>query len=427
MTPLAIAELAALHHAGTRVGITSVCTAHPLAIEAALLQGMADGSPVLIEATCNQVNQDGGYTGMTPAGFRDVVIGIAGQVGFDTSRLILGGDHLGPNPWKALPAEEALRKAEIMIDAFARAGFTKLHLDTSMGCRGEAGALPDEVTAHRAARLAGVAETAAAAAGGGRPSYIVGTEVPVPGGATEALDHLQVTRPEAALRTIEVHRAAFSAAGLDDAFSRAIGVVVQPGVEFGHAEVIPYRPERGRGLAAVLQRMPDFVFEAHSTDYQSAAALAALVDDGFAILKVGPGITFALRETLYGLDHIADILDPQPLPTALRNAMERLMQREPGHWRRYYEGEGAALFAQRHFSYSDRIRYYWPHVDARAAVAALLARLDGRAIPETLISQYLPRLAAGVRDGTIGLAPRDLLIAGCRTALDPYSAACAGR
>ena len=173
--------------------------------------------------------------------------------------------------------------------------------------------------------------------------------------------------------------------------------------------------------------MPNFVFEAHSTDYQTAAALTALVDDGFAILKVGPGITFALRETLYGLDHIADILDPRPLPTALRDAMERLMQREPGHWRRYYEGEGAALFAQRHFSYSDRIRYYWPHVDARAAVAALMARLDGRAIPETLISQYLPRLEAGVRDRTIHPAPRDLLIAGCRTALDPYSAACAGR
>ncbi len=424
MTPSAIADLAPLRQAGTRVGITSICTAHPLAIEAALLQGMADGTAVLIEATCNQVNQDGGYTGMTPAAFRDFVHAIAGQVGFEKSHLILGGDHLGPNPWKALPAEEALRKAETMIDAFARAGFSKLHLDTSMGCRGEAAALPDEVTAQRAARLAGVAE---AAAGGTRPSYIVGTEVPVPGGATEALDHLQVTRPEAALRTIDVHRAAFSAVGLDAAFSRAIGVVVQPGVEFGHAEVIPYRPHEARDLAAVLQRLPNFVFEAHSTDYQTTAALTALVDDGFAILKVGPGVTFALRETLYGLDHIADILDPQPLPTALRDAMEQLMQREPSHWRRYHEGEGAALFAQRHFSYSDRIRYYWPHADARAAVASLMARLDGLELPETLISQYLPRLADGVRDGATRPVPRDLLIAGCRTALDPYSAACAGR
>ena len=142
---------------------------------------------------------------------------------------------------------------------------------------------------------------------------------------------------------------------------------------------------------------------------------------------MGPGVTFALREALYGLDHIADILDPQPLATALRDAMERLMQREPGHWRRYYEGEGVALFAQRHFSYSDRIRYYWPHAEARAAVAALMARFDGRAIPETLISQYLPRLADDVRDGAVRPLPRDLLIAGCRTALDPYSAACADR
>ena len=286
--------------------------------------------------------------------------------------------------------------------------------------------MPDEVTAHRAARLAGVAEAAAAASGGGRPSYVIGTEVPVPGGATQALDHVQITRPAAALQTIEVHRAAFSAAALDEAFSRAVGVVVQPGVEFGHAEVIPYRPDEARDLAAVLQRMPQFVFEAHSTDYQTAAALMALVDDGFAILKVGPGVTFALREALYGLDHIADILDPQPQSTGLRDAMERLMQREPGHWRRYYEGDDAALFAQRHFSYSDRIRYYWPHAEARAAVAALMARFDGRAIPETLISQYLPRLAGGVRDGVVRPLPRDLLIAGCRTALDPYSAACAG-
>ena len=63
---------------------------------------------MLIEATCNQVNQEGGYTGMTPADFRGFVEAIAARVGFDPSRIILGGDHLGPNPWKQLPAEEAL-------------------------------------------------------------------------------------------------------------------------------------------------------------------------------------------------------------------------------------------------------------------------------------------------------------------------------
>ena len=419
-----IADIARLRHAGTRVGITSVCTAHPLAIEAALLQGIADGAPVLIEATCNQVNQDGGYTGLTPEGFRAFVEGIAARVGFDAAQLIFGGDHLGPNPWRALPAADAMDRAEAMIAAYAAAGFSKLHLDTSMGCRGEPAALPDALTAARAARLAGAAERAARVAGLPPPVYVIGTEVPVPGGATHALDHLEVTRPEAALATVEVHRRAFADAGLGDAFGRAIGVVVQPGVEFGHADVVPYDPAAARGLAAALRGMPQFVFEAHSTDYQPAAALKALVDDGFAILKVGPGLTFALREALYGLDHVAEVLRPDARAEPLRVAMEALMLAEPDGWRRYYDGEGAALAAQRHFSYSDRIRYYWPHPRAQAAVDALMARLGDAEIPATLVSQYLPRLWEGVRGGRVRPVARDLAVASVRVALDPYSAAC---
>ncbi|MBE7220338.1 MAG: class II D-tagatose-bisphosphate aldolase, non-catalytic subunit, partial [Caulobacteraceae bacterium] len=235
-------------------GVTSVCTAHPLVIEAALRHALETGRRVLIEATCNQVNQEGGYTGMTPAEFRTFVAGIAAEVGIDPARIILGGDHLGPNPWKHLPAAEAMARATTMIEAYARAGFTKLHLDTSMGCAGEPAALADAETAARAARLAAAAE--AATGDGPRPVYVIGTEVPVPGGAQHALDALAVTGPEAALATVAVHRAAFAAEGLDDAFARAVGVVVQPGVEFASADVIAYRPEQAVALSAALGRMP---------------------------------------------------------------------------------------------------------------------------------------------------------------------------
>ena len=299
-----------------RAGVTSVCTAHPIAIEAALSFALRTGKRVLIEATCNQVNQEGGYTGMTPADFRQFVEAIAARVGLDPTRVILGGDHLGPNPWKHLPAIEAMQRAKAMIEAYARAGFTKLHLDTSMGCAGEPAALADEVTAERAAALAKVAE--GLDGNGPAPLYIIGTEVPVPGGAQHALESLEVTRPEAALRTVEVHRKAFGNAGLEAAFERAIGVVVQPGVEFASTEVIPYKPERAHGLTGALADLPGFVFEAHSTDYQPAASLDALVRDGFAILKVGPWLTFALREALYGLDCIARVLDPTRPKTASR-------------------------------------------------------------------------------------------------------------
>ena len=405
-----------------RAGVTSVCTAHPIAIEAALTLGHRTGQRVLIEATCNQVNQEGGYTGMTPADFRRFVVAIASRVGLDPSRVVLGGDHIGPNPWKHLAADEAMQRAKAMIEAYARAGFTKLHLDTSMGCAGEPAALDDRATAQRAAALAKVAE--GAVGDGPAPLYIIGTEVPVPGGAQHALSSLEVTRPEAALRTVEVHQKAFSDAGLEAAFARAIGVVVQPGVEFASAEVIPYKPERAERLTGALANLPDFVFEAHSTDYQPAACLDALVRDGFAILKVGPWLTFALREAVYALDCIARVLDPPPSDDSLSAAMEILMLKEPGNWRKYYDGGPDELRLQRHFSFSDRIRYYWPHPEAQAAVGRLFAKLGDKLIPGPLISQYLGGLYPEVRDGSISARPKELALGAILQVLRRYDHAC---
>ena len=415
-------ELASTRLTDGQSGVTSVCTAHPLVIEAALSLGGRTGRRVLIEATCNQVNQEGGYTGMTPADFRRFVEAIALRIGFDPSRIILGGDHLGPNPWKHLPAEEAMQRARAMIQAYARSGFTKLHLDTSMGCSGEPVALADEVTAQRAASLAKVAE--AAIGDGLTPVYIIGTEVPVPGGAQHALEGLAVTRPEAALRTVDVHREAFKAFGLEAVFERAIGVVVQPGVEFASTDVVPYEPEKARELTAALSKLPGMIFEAHSTDYQPAACLAALVKDGFAILKVGPWLTFALREALYGLDCIADFLSPTPREHRLPAAMEALMQKEPENWRKYYEGSADQLRLQRHFSFSDRIRYYWPHPEAQAAVERLFVKLGGDQIPEPLISQYLGGLYPAVAEKSLAPKPRDLTMGAIEQVLRRYENAC---
>ena len=268
-----------------------------------------------------------------------------------------------------------------MIDAYAGAGFTKLHLDTSMACVDDPAMLADETIAARAVELAAVAEAAVERIGGEKPVYIVGTEVPVPGGALEALDHMHVTKPDDALRTVEVHAGAFSRAGLDVVFRRAIGIVVQPGVEFSNAEIIPYEPAKATELVAVLGRVPQFVFEAHSTDYQPAEALAALVRDGFAILKVGPWLTFALREALYGLSHIADVLAPDPSRESLPAAMERVMLASPGNWQKYYPGMPDEQRVARHFSFSDRIRYYWPTTDAQRAMQELLEVLGEREIP----------------------------------------------
>ena len=417
------AEIAARRAAGGKGGIASICSAHPLVIEATLRHGAEHGSDILIEATCNQVNHEGGYTGMTPAAFRTFVEAHAAGTGFPLDRLILGGDHLGPNPWKHLPAAEAMKQAAAMIDAYAEAGFTKLHLDTSMACADDQAPLSDLTIAARAAELAKVAEAAVARTGGQKPAYIIGTEVPVPGGALEALDHMHVTEPGDALRTVEVHRQAFARLDLDEAFARAVGVVVQPGVEFGNADIIAYAPEKATKLVAVLGQFPQFVFEAHSTDYQPAKALAALVRDGFAILKVGPWLTFALREALYGLSLIADQLVPDPSRESLPAAMERVMLGSPGNWQKYYPGTSHEQRLQRHFSFSDRIRYYWPSLDARYATEALLAALGDAEIPRPLISQYLGHLDVDVGPGRVRSTAHGLLIGSVTRVLDIYRGA----
>src|SRR5262245_7565239 len=234
--------------------MVSVCSAHPLVIEATLRHVKRSGAPfALIEATSNQVNQDGGYTGMRAADFRDFVHRIADRVGLPRARIVLGGDHLGPNAWQALPAEAAMARANVLIADYVAAGFRKIHLDCSMACADEGAPLTDAIIAQRAARLAAIAEHAYARAGGEPPVYVIGTEVPVPGGAAETLDTLAVTTPEAARATIETHRTIFAEAGLDGAWPRVIAAVVQPGVEFDHHKVVGYAPEKARALRAMIE------------------------------------------------------------------------------------------------------------------------------------------------------------------------------
>ncbi|WP_018898011.1 D-tagatose-bisphosphate aldolase, class II, non-catalytic subunit [Rhizobium sp. 2MFCol3.1] len=419
-----LTEIAQWRHGTGVKGIPSICSAHPLVIEASMLHALKQDTHLLVEATCNQVNQDGGYTGMTPADFRAFVEKIAAETSFPLEKLILGGDHLGPNPWKSLPADEAMAKACVMIEAFAKAGFTKLHLDTSMGCAGEPVALPDAITAERAAKLASVAEAALKGSDGIKPVYIVGTEVPIPGGAMEEIEELEVTKPDAARETIAIHRQAFEAAGVSDAFSRVVGAVVQPGVEFGNENVIAYAPEKAAALSATLSDMPGMVFEAHSTDYQTRDMLRQLVMDGFAILKVGPGLTFALREAYYGLDQIAAFLFPDKRKETLVATIERVLTADPKNWDKYYHGTDADKHIQRHFSYSDRIRYYWPQPEIDAAVKTLFSLLDGVQIPETLINQYLTGAYVGVRDGKVKPDARSLALAAVDRVLEDYFEAC---
>ncbi|UXI70574.1 D-tagatose-bisphosphate aldolase, class II, non-catalytic subunit [Tahibacter amnicola] len=423
MSSLIQARIAAHRH-GHAVGLPSICCSHAQVLLAAMQVALAHDSPLLIEATSNQVDQFGGYTGMTPRQFRDYVEQLAAQQAFPSDRLVLGGDHLGPNTWQALPAVDAMAHARNLVAAYVQAGFQKIHLDCSMACGGDPPRLPDETVATRSAELARVAEATAQASGLPPPVYVIGTEVPVPGGESSLDGGVSVTRPDAAARTLAVHRHAFAEAGLVSAWQRVVAMVVQPGVDFDHSQVQPYDAAAAADLSAFIDTQPGLVFEAHSTDYQSEAALHALVRDHFAILKVGPAATFALREALFGLAAIENELLPIEQRSHLMDVLERVMLEDPRHWRRHYAGTATEQRLLRRYALSDRCRYYWTTPAVQQAVDTLLANLVRVPIPMTLLSQFLPEQAADVAAGRLAMQPEALIQHKIAGVLARYARAC---
>jgi D-tagatose-1,6-bisphosphate aldolase subunit GatZ/KbaZ len=408
---------------GEAVGVASICSAHPVVLEEALRHAAAHDNLALIEATCNQVNQDGGYTGMRPADFHAQVTEMARSIGLEPGRLLLGGDHLGPNPWRHEKAADAMGKAEVLVGQFVSAGYRKIHLDASMRCADDdpsAPLLPSTI-AQRSARLAAVAEEAAGDASSRQLiRYVIGTEVPVLGGAGAIDEGLHVTTATDVAETLDLTRAAFIANGVQGAWERVRLVVAQPGVEFSDTGVHDYQRDAAAHLAVFIRSRPALAFEAHSTDYQTVTALRALVEDGFALLKVGPALTNAYREGVFALSYIEDVLLGEADASGVRGVLDAAMCARPAYWTDFYGGDEAAQHRARQFSRSDRSRYYWPERSVVAAVDAMTANLRSAMIPDELLAQFMPVQHGRVREGSLSNEPSALLRSKVAEVLDDY-------
>lgn len=428
----AFLELMEANRNGLAKGIYSVCTAHPEVLEAGFKQAKSDKSLLLIESTSNQVDQYGGYTGMKPADFVEFINGIADKTGFPKEMILLGGDHLGPNPWRKLSAAEAMDKAKVLIAEYVKAGFQKIHLDTSMFCADDEGdrskPLSDEIVAERAAALCRVAEDTWAEYRKDyhKPVYIIGTEVPVPGGAQEEEDEVIPTSPADARETISVTKKHFKKAGLDEAWNRVIGVVVQPGVEFSDDRIFAFQPEKAEDLSKNILEYDRLVYEAHSTDYQTEGMLRKLVEGHFCILKVGPWLTYAYREALLSLEAIeVEIYGAgNPNLSKFSETLEKVMINEPKYWEPYYHGDEQQKAFKRKYSFSDRVRYYWPVKEIEEAKNKLFSNLNKKEIPLSLLSQYMPVQFYQVCEGTIKANPTELVHSHINTVTGIYSRAC---
>jgi D-tagatose-1,6-bisphosphate aldolase subunit GatZ/KbaZ len=419
-------------HKGLHSGVPSICSANPWVIEAVLLHQLNTQNYVVIESTCNQVNQYGGYTGMTPADFVGYIRELAQKADFPIKRVILGGDHLGPFPWQSQPSKIAMSNARGLVADYVKNGYMKIHLDASMRLADDEPEKPldIQIAARRAAELAEVAEATYEEGGSGlrAPVYVIGTEVPDPGGIQDNDDGISVTRLSDLGATIEITKEEFAAHGLEDAWSRVIAVVVQPGVEYGDSDIFDYKRDKASQLKDFIEDYPNLVYEAHSTDYQTQRALKDMVEDHFAILKVGPELTFAFREAVFALAMIEEeLFSGQDNKTSnIREVLEMEMVARPGYWEKYYHGNLDQLHLARKFSFSDRIRYYWPADRVQESLGHLLQNLQDVSLPLSLVSQYFPIQYEKIRRKQIDNEPVALILDHIQLVIEKYAQACFG-
>ena len=422
-------RLVTVQKEGKATGIYSACSANRFVIEAAIKKAKDDNSCVLIESTANQCDQFGGYTGMTPEDFKNYVFEVAKKYDFDTDRLFLGGDHLGPLTFANEDEEKAMKKAEDLIRAYVAAGFTKIHIDTSMKVASDDPnvRLSDETIAKRGVRLAKVAEETFKELlkknpDATEPIYIVGSEVPIPGGSQSAKDEgVEVTKVKDFQNTYKTFEKAFKDAGLDEAWEKVIALVVQPGVEEKDAGCTEYDRAKAKDLMAAIKEYPNIVYEGHSTDYQTKIKLRELVEDGVAILKVGPGLSFAAREALFALSFAEDEYyeGTDTKRSDFRAVLEAEMLKNDKNWKKHYHGSEHELYLKRKYSFSDRSRYYMSLKSVEDAIEVLLENFkDG--VPLNLLSQFMPIQYTKVREGLLENKPEELILDRVINTIDEY-------
>ncbi len=419
-------NMIAPNHARNCRGIYSVCSSHAEVLAAAIRKAACDQTVLLVEATPNQVNQFGGYSGLTPMAFRRSVEAMAIKNGLAPERIIFGADHLGPYVWRKEPAQQAMQKALVLTQAFVAAGFKKLHLDAGMALGGDFSPQLDHATVvGRTIAMIRAAEAVHRKEGGAFQSsiaYVIGAEAPVPGGGVEEGHEPVVTTPQEISQFIEICQNELAVEGLADTWRQIVAVVVQPGVDFGDRRVVAYDAARASLLLDFIKTLPKHMTcEVHATDYQSPEALAALVNDGFRILKVGPCLTYAYRQAIFALAEIETcLLEDRHSPhlSRIREILDEVMAAYPQHWKSYYRGTDEQIAWLRQNSLRDRIRYYWAHSRVEKALQRLMNNLSTE-IPSDLLAQHWPTVVEKNQDRR----PQSLIHSLVQKQLAPYGAA----
>ena len=274
--------------------LPSFCTSNIDVIKTILYFCNVKKLPCLIESTSNQVNQHGGYTKKNPKIFVKEILNLKKKIGFNSKNFFLGGDHLGPLPWKHKKKSIAIKNSISLINEYLDQNYCKIHIDTSIRCKDDK-YIDNEKVLNRSNEILNNFRIKKKIK---KKFLVLGTEVPLAGsGDNKKL--IPTNKKQISTEVLNIKKM-FKKIGLKNKF---FGLVIEPGMKYGHSTIkkpnfTNFADKRNISIKN------NFFYEAHSTDYQPNEVLKQLVKNNFKFLKVGPELTYNYSRSLFFMENI---------------------------------------------------------------------------------------------------------------------------
>lgn len=325
--------------------LPSFCTANIDVIKSIMIFCNFNKLPCLIECTSNQVNQYGGYTNKTPKKFIKEIDLLRKKFNIKKNKLFLGADHMGPLPWKNNTSKVAIKNSIKLIETLLNENFCKIHIDTSIRCNDDLIFNNDVIFS----RTKEILEQAKIKKKIKNKFLITGSEVPLSGSGDSRKNILTTTK-----HIKDDHEQLMKIFNKSQLLKNKIfGLVVEPGMKFMHHSI--KKPDLQKFNDKYLySKKNNFVFEAHSTDYQPYNILRKLVENNFKFLKVGPELTYNYSRSLFFMENIEKKLFTKN-KSSIKNNIFKLMIKNKKYWISYYKTNKKKILLE---SKLDRMRYY---------------------------------------------------------------------
>ncbi len=358
LPPIA-ALLKAAHAEGHQPAtLLAVCPISPLVVEAALLAASEANAPLLLAATLNQVDQDGGYTGWRPHELMAFIAEAKQRLCTESVPVWVGLDHGGPwmrdaDAHAQSPLADAMTRVKASIVSCLNAGYALLHIDPTADPHVPSGtSVPKGDVLARTIELIDHAEQYRVARGLPAVSYEVGTEE-VSGGLHDLADF------EAFLAELD---AALVANDLIDA--KPIFVVANVGTSLGASTFDESLARTKTGIALQYHAR----LKGHYSDF--AEAPEAYPRAGIGGANVGPGLAAIEYDAMCALAKQAT----SKVGEAWQKAMDDAIKHS-GRWKKWVTDPDATFDSLPHDTQRFLLRTGSRYVGQQPAVKAARSQL----------------------------------------------------